>query len=104
MNLCDEVNHGPHKYVVDPFTHEVEVPAECGHVLLRTGAGATWADKPEVAEPDEFCRMRHATDHEASFSFRGVTYSPGADGVVTVPAAAVPGAIAHGFTGPLIET
>lgn len=98
----EEVSHGMHRYQVDPFTHEVTVPPECGHVLLRTGAGAVWIDKPQEPEPQGEAVVIHA-DPEASFSFRGITYEPGEDGRLRIPLAAVADALSHGFTGPLIE-
>ncbi len=68
--------------------------------LLRVGAGAVLADPPVIEEPAGEAIMVHATDPEASLSFRGITYTP-ERGKVTIPAVAVADAISHGFTGPI---
>jgi hypothetical protein len=94
----DEVNHGGVRYTVSNIDWTVKVPDHVGHVLLATGAGAVRLDAPPQPEPEGIVRVRHATDGDASFSHGQTTYEPDDQGVLTVPAAALPHLAAHGFS------
>jgi hypothetical protein len=100
----DSVTHGPIGYTVSNLDWTVEVPDHVGAVLLATGAGAVQIVGVEPAPEleGEVMRVLHASDVGASFSWRGESYLPGEDGVLTIPAAASGDAFSHGF-GPLIE-
>ncbi len=71
---CDSVTHGPHGYTVSNIDWCVEVPDEVGHVLLRTGAGAVWIDRPVPPEPPGLVVLEH-DDVRAATTFRGRVYA-----------------------------
>lgn len=74
----------------------VEVDAEAVGPLLARG-GFTLADVETEPLPVGMARMAHQWDPNASCSFNGVSYSPGPDGFLMVPAVAVDALMAHGF-------
>ncbi len=92
------------KFIVNPWTHEVEVPDDLGFALLRSGAGAIRIDLEPPPEPEGECVMEH-NDFQTSISFRGRTYPAEQlvlrDGRmvsrVLVPVVAVTELLSHGF-------
>ena len=46
--------------------------------------------------------VKHASDPEASFTFRNTPCLPDENGVILCPAAAVPGILSHGFV-PIVQ-
>jgi hypothetical protein len=92
----DEANSSlspvPYKVGLDGF---VEVDQEAVEGLLARG-GFTLADVDLAPPPVGMVRMAHSDPH-ASCSFNGVSYSPGADGFLMVPAVAASALEAHGF-------
>ena len=78
--------------------YEVTVSDECGHVLLRSSAGATRIDEP-VPEPDMSpVRLRHISGKAVPVGWHGAIYEPDDEsGVITVPGCSVSDILPHGF-------
>jgi hypothetical protein len=92
----DSVTYGAKGWVVSPFDWRVSVPKSVAMALLGTAAGVVLVDPPKAEEVKGFCFVRHITDRQASFSWRGVSYVP-IRGSLEIPAAAIRDAMNHGF-------
>ncbi len=102
----DEVNIGGDSYKValGPAQPEgfVEVPPALAEILIKQGGAVEIVDPPHHHHHQEpmqqgFVHVRHATDPNASFTFQGIEYCPGEDGVIKAPTVAVVHIEAHGF-------
>jgi hypothetical protein len=89
----DEANYGGEKYPVNLVTHTVEVPEEAAPGLLAVG-GFTLEPTPAPVTPG-FVRLIDAAGDGCSWG--GVTYTPDADGFVTVPIMGAADLAAHGY-------
>lgn len=101
----DEVNIGGESYKVALGAAQpegfVEVPPALAEILIKQGGAVEIVDPPQHhhREPMQqgFVHVRHATDPNASFTFQGIEYCPGDDGVIKAPTVAVVHIEAHGF-------
>ena len=91
---CDEIGHGPNKYIVSNVDWTVTVPDHVGVTLLSTSAGAVRLD--DDSEPEDFVAMVCPGNVLQPLTVRGRTYHP-EDGKIHVLAVAVADALRRGF-------
>ncbi len=91
---CEDIGHGPNKYIVSNVDWTTEVPDHVGAIMLATSTGATRLDTD--AEPEDFVCMVHPRNPLQPLTARGRVYHPH-DGKIHVHAVAVADALRCGF-------
>ena len=89
-----EANVGTTDYIIPP-DGIIDVPDSAVDDLVSRG-GFTPVTAPPA--PVDGTAIMRAPDANASFTYAGVSYSAGVDGVLTVPVEAVSAMVSHGFT------
>ena len=90
---------------VQALRARTEIGASNSRPAVQYGMGAELVAQRigKAPEPEGTARVRHQ-DRGASFSWCGRSYAADDDsGVLTIPLAAMPRALSHGFCGPIPE-